>query len=240
MNRQAGLLESAQEIAKSVEAWADLSNALFHPVDGLISKAYPTREQRAAFLRTDEYKSIRQLIDDAVQRSGLVEGASPKKSGRFVVRLPRSLHGALEREAAEEGVSLNHLVVVKLAAQMSQIAGGPHPGMSALAQAFPESRTGYSIDRVIVAVKVTEDTLSVDLADGRTISVPLDWYPRLQCASPTEKENWTITEKGQGIHWNDLDEDISAAGLLAGKPSGESRASLKRWLHERQSPSPSD
>jgi len=86
-----------------------------------------------------------------------------------------------------------------------------------------------------VDVKVTEDTLSVDLTDGRTISVPLGWYPRLEHANAGERANWRLIGKGQGIHWEDIDEDISIEGLLAGKPSGESQTSFKRWLQERQS-----
>lgn len=83
------------------------------------------------------------------------------------------------------------------------------------------------------SVTVTEDTLSVDLSDGRTISVPLAWFPRLVHATPEERNNWRLIGKGHGIHWEDLDEDISVEGLLAGKPSGESQASFKRWLNQR-------
>ena len=82
-------------------------------------------------------------------------------------------------------------------------------------------------------VKVTEDTLSVDLSDGRTISVPLGWYPRLEHAKSRERENWRLIGRGQGIHWADIDEDISVEGLLAGKPSSESQSSFKRWLNTR-------
>ena len=82
---------------------------------------------------------------------------------------------------------------------------------------------------------VTEDTLSVDLSDGRTISVPLAWYPRLTYASKSEQNNWRLIGKGYGIHWEDLDEDISVEGLLAGKPSGESQTSFKKWLANRPS-----
>jgi len=84
-------------------------------------------------------------------------------------------------------------------------------------------------------VTVTEDTLSVDLSDGRTISVPLTWFPRLLSASPEERNNWRLIGKGHGIHWEDIDEDISIEGLLAGKPSGESQDSFKRWLDARSS-----
>jgi hypothetical protein len=85
-------------------------------------------------------------------------------------------------------------------------------------------------------VKVSEDTLSVDLTDGRTISVPLGWYPRLEHANPKERANWRFIGKGEGIHWEDIDEDVSIEGLLAGKPSGESQTSFKRWLKARQAP----
>ena len=125
MNKKSStVLESAKSIAASVETWADLSNALFNPVDGLLIRAYPTRQEREAFLKTKEYAAIRKLREEAIEKSGLIEGATPKKSGKFVVRLPRSLHAALEREAAEEGVSLNQLVVTKLAIQMSQLTSG--------------------------------------------------------------------------------------------------------------------
>jgi hypothetical protein len=85
-----------------------------------------------------------------------------------------------------------------------------------------------------VDVHTTEDTLTVDLSDGRTISVPLGWYPRLEHADPNERTNWRFIGKGQGIHWEAIDEDISVEGLLAGKPSAESQTSLKKWLQGRQ------
>ena len=84
------------------------------------------------------------------------------------------------------------------------------------------------------AVKVTEEELVVELEDGRTISVPLAWFPRLLHATPSERANWEIIGRGEGIRWPDLDEDIEVAHLLAGIPSQESRESLKRWLSERQ------
>jgi hypothetical protein len=85
-----------------------------------------------------------------------------------------------------------------------------------------------------VRVTVTEDTLSVDLSDGRTISVPLSWFPRLLHASRDERNAWRLIGRGQGIHWEDIDEDVSVEGLLAGKQSGESRSSFRRWLTARR------
>ena len=84
-------------------------------------------------------------------------------------------------------------------------------------------------------VTITEDTLTVDLSDGRTISAPLAWFPRILQATPEERKNWRLIGKGQGIHWEDIDEDISVEGLLAGRPSGESQVSFKKWLDQRTS-----
>ncbi len=82
-------------------------------------------------------------------------------------------------------------------------------------------------------VVVTDDTLTVDLSDGRTISVPLAWYPRLVHASEKERATWRLVGRGEGIHWPALDEDISVEGLIAGKPSGESQRSFAKWLAAR-------
>lgn len=84
------------------------------------------------------------------------------------------------------------------------------------------------------SVTVSEDTLSVDLSDGRTISVPLAWYPRLMQATPSERNNLRLIGHGEGIHWEAIDEDISVEGLLAGRASGESQASFSRWLAARK------
>jgi hypothetical protein len=82
-------------------------------------------------------------------------------------------------------------------------------------------------------VTVGEVSLTVDLADGRTIIVPLVWYPRLWYGTPEERSHLEIIGGGTLIHWPDLDEDLSVAGLLTGRRSGESQKSLRRWLAER-------
>jgi len=82
-------------------------------------------------------------------------------------------------------------------------------------------------------VVVTDDSLTVDLSDGRTVSVPLAWYPRLLHGTPEERSNWRLIGDGEGIHWPDLDEDISVEGIILGKLSGESQRSFHRWLKER-------
>lgn len=83
-------------------------------------------------------------------------------------------------------------------------------------------------------VRCTSDAIEVDLLDGRTIIAPLAWYPRLAHAAPEERGHWELAAGGRGIHWPDLDEDISVEGLLEGRPSGESQASLERWLKDRR------
>jgi hypothetical protein len=77
------------------------------------------------------------------------------------------------------------------------------------------------------------DSLTVELSDARNISVPLTWYPRLLHGQPEELANWRLIGKGVGLHWDDLDEDISVENLLAGRRSGESKESFKRWLKTR-------
>lgn len=80
---------------------------------------------------------------------------------------------------------------------------------------------------------VTDDTLTVELSDGRSVSVPLAWYPRLLNATAEERLGWRLIAEGEGIHWPEIDEDISVASLIEGRPSSESAASLQRWLAGR-------
>lgn len=82
-------------------------------------------------------------------------------------------------------------------------------------------------------VQITDDALIVDLSDGRTVSVPLAWFPRLLHGTPEERNKWRLIGEGEGIHWPDLDEDISVENLILGKPSGESQKSFKKWLEAR-------
>lgn len=85
----------------------------------------------------------------------------------------------------------------------------------------------------VLNVSTSEDTLAVELDDGRSLSVPLAWYPRLLHATPGERAAWRIMGRGYGLHWDALDEDISVENLLAGHRSGESQHSFERWLESR-------
>ena len=86
----------------------------------------------------------------------------------------------------------------------------------------------------VLNVLVTDDTLSVDLEDGRTVSVPIGWYPRLASGTDSERSNFEISGAGYGVHWPDLDEDIGVEGLLLGKRSSESPKSFEQWLNRRK------
>jgi hypothetical protein len=82
-------------------------------------------------------------------------------------------------------------------------------------------------------VSFNDDSFVVELVDGRALTVPISWYPRLAHGTGAERSHWRLIGRGEGIHWPDLDEDISVEGLLAGRRSGETQQSLKRWLQGR-------
>ena len=86
----------------------------------------------------------------------------------------------------------------------------------------------------ISQITITDETLSVDLEDGRTIAVPIGWYPRLAYGTPAERANFQLSGGGYGIHWPNLDEDLGVEGLLLGKKSVESLASFQKWLERRK------
>lgn len=83
------------------------------------------------------------------------------------------------------------------------------------------------------SIEIDQESLKVNLVEGRTIIVPLAWYPRLWYATSAERSHYEIIGDGMYLHWPDVDEDLSVAGVLAGRRSGESQESLKRWLAKR-------
>jgi hypothetical protein len=104
--------------------------------------------------------------------------------------------------------------------------GRDYVGMSTLVIEIEQARAQQ--------VTVSEDSLTVDLVDGRTIIAPLAWFPRLWHGTPEERNNLEIISDGEMIHWHDLDEDLSVIGLLTGRRSGETQQSLSKWLAERR------
>jgi hypothetical protein len=101
-----------------------------------------------------------------------------------------------------------------------------------MSSATAESRTtrNQTAEPAATYVVANDTHLSVQLADGRTVSVPLSWYPRLAAGSPPERNRWELIGNGSAIHWPDLDEDLSVDGILAGRRSGESKKSFSQWL----------
>jgi hypothetical protein len=95
------------------------------------------------------------------------------------------------------------------------------------------SRTHNAKEVLIRCVVVGQDQITVTLTDGRGLSFPLSWYPRLFHGTPSERNNWELMGGGYGVHWPDLDEDLSVEGFLAGNPSFESPRSIKFWLDQR-------
>jgi predicted HicB family RNase H-like nuclease len=123
MTKEAALLEEAKRLAQSVQSWADLSNLLFDPFTGIVATAFSTTEERKTFAQTAEFEQIQQLLDEAIDRFGLEEGATPKSTGPFWVGLPGPLYSALEHEAAAKGLSVNQLVIAKLSEPSQALAG---------------------------------------------------------------------------------------------------------------------
>lgn len=146
MPRGKDVLREAERLARSLRTWADLSNALFDPMEGLVARSFPALDERKEFRKSHIYDQLHTLVEKKMEATGVIAGATPKKSGKFVVRLPRSLHAALEREAESEGTSLNQLVLTKLAVQLDNLAGEK---IGKIMQAFLEVRDVYSADKVI-------------------------------------------------------------------------------------------
>jgi hypothetical protein len=144
--QNAELLETVQEVAEAAPTWADFSNALFDQNDGLLAKLLPSKAERAEFVQSQEYQKIKELFRTVQARTGLVKGATPTKSGRLLVRIPKSMHVALDQEAEAEGISLNQLVVAKLALQFARIRdSGKQELIPVVVQAYTEVR-GSSAD----------------------------------------------------------------------------------------------
>ena len=117
--KAARILHKAQDLAGRVESWADFANALFDAEHGFVAQVFPRLRERQAFFKTKEYAAIDRLLSQLMERFGVSAGATPKESGKFVVRLPRTLRLTLEREAVREGVNLNQLVLTKLAVPLA-------------------------------------------------------------------------------------------------------------------------
>jgi len=142
------VFEQAKSLAAKAGSWMDFSAQIFDQRSGLIAKTFPTEIERQAFFDTEQYNEIHTLLVQLMKRFGLAAGATPKeKSGRVLIRLPKTLHQCLEIEARREGVSLNQLAVSKLSLPLRDATDLPG---DLIASAFNETHNGYSQDWVIV------------------------------------------------------------------------------------------
>lgn len=142
------ILEKARELAPDVDSWADLSNALFDQQSGLIARTFADPLERDAFLDTEYYEELQGIVDSLVDKFGILAGATPKKSGRFVVRVSKTIHEVLDVEAKREGISLNQLAVTKLSLPLRREK--TRLDVSMIAMAYGDTFDGFSIDRVVV------------------------------------------------------------------------------------------
>ncbi len=141
------VLEYARQLSGEVRTWADFSSALFDQTAGYVAKVFPNEFQRQLFFDSPQYSEINAVLLDLMNRFGTVEGAASTKSGKFVVRVPRTMHKVLEIEAKREGVSLNQLAVAKLAVPLNNLGA---LAAERIVMAFNEVHDGYSQDWVIV------------------------------------------------------------------------------------------
>lgn len=144
------VLDEARKLSQRVTSWADFSNALFSYPRGVVPVTFPDEMERQVFFDSRQYDEINQLLIDLMKKYGVVEGATPtEKSGRFLVRVPKTIHQSLEDEAKHEGVSLNQLAVAKLAMPLGESMSRSAVERT-IAQAFNATHEGYSRDWVIV------------------------------------------------------------------------------------------
>ena len=141
------VLERAKELSNKAESWAEFSNALFDQTNGLIACTFKDGMERQAFLDSAQYQEIQGIFLSVVKRFGVAEGSAPTKSGRILVRLPKTLHEVLDVEAKREGVSVNQLAVSKLSVPLRE---STNLATQQIAEAFAEVHQGFAPDRVVV------------------------------------------------------------------------------------------
>ena len=213
----------------------------------VFADCFPASFREELYPRVEEMQEILGRANDSHVAEGAIDGPAAPDEAR--------LGGGMETRPAgrREPAALPSTPAAAGAEAVSAMVGGMADKRGAgaerdagrrrgaAANAIPSScrRAGMSSSTVetrealAVRVDVTEDTLSVELVDGRTIAAPVAWYPRLAHATAEERAAWRLIGGGRGIHWPGVDEDVSVANLLAGQPSAESQSSFKRWLAGR-------
>ena len=141
------LVQQAEKLASQATSWTEFSNRVFAQDDGLVAKAFPRMTERRAFYQRAEYDQLNQMLLSLMKRFGIEQNAAPKKSGKFVVRVPKTLHASLEVEAKQEGVSLNQLALSKLSVSLREAT---KIDWAMIVAAYKNIYDGYSSDRILV------------------------------------------------------------------------------------------
>src|SRR6266481_4228502 len=141
------VVEQAKSLLPGVRNWADFSAQIFGQKDGVIPTTFPEEAERQLFYDTEQYKAVCAMRKSLIEKFRVNKGGNPEKSGRVLLRLPKSVHKALEIEAAKEGVSVNQLAVSKLSLPLRERIDLDLP---LIANAFAKVYNGYSVDRVLV------------------------------------------------------------------------------------------
>jgi hypothetical protein len=149
------IVQKARELASRATSWTAYSNAMFDP-QGFVAKTFPKMTERRAFYETPQYNEVNQIFLGVIKKFGVAQGASTK-SGKFVVRVPKTLHASLEVEAKDEGVSLNQLALTKLAMPLSE---SKDVTIARLVEAFRAVHDGYSSERVVIDPDLNERFLA--------------------------------------------------------------------------------
>ncbi len=144
--KAARVLERARTISRKVDTWADFSNAMFDQFNGVVPKEFPSELERQAFFDTEQYKQILQIQTELMKKHGTVVGAAPK-SGKFVVRVPKTIHQKLDIESKREGVSLNQLALTKLSVPLPRSTGVAE---ETVIESFNSTHEGYARDWVVI------------------------------------------------------------------------------------------
>jgi hypothetical protein len=151
------VLENARQIAGEVRTWADFSVAMFDQTSGYVAKVFPNDLQRQMFFDTPQYEEVNRILLHLMNKFGVVRGSAPSKSGKFLVRVPKTLHKVLEVEAKREGISLNQLAVSKLILPLQSATG---LAADLVINAFNQVHEGYSPDWIIVNSQFNERFLT--------------------------------------------------------------------------------
>jgi site-specific DNA-methyltransferase (adenine-specific) len=166
-DRAVKVLAEAQALAAKATSWTEFSNDVFGQSNSVVARVFPRMTERQAFYEMPQYERCNDLLLALIKKYGVEQGASSRKSGKFVVRVPRTLHARLEVEASQEGVSLNQLAVSKLSVRMDDAMDLTR---SLIAEAYRHVYDGYSSDRVIVHPKLNEAFLQECRRLGLTCS----------------------------------------------------------------------